>query len=183
MLRSELLVCFCVEVAVVRLWNYQAYDLVLQWQGWKGRASHLSEGSKLGLHLCRRRGLRNCLQEYESEEVGRGLWNSGRAGLGILEFVRGVIVWIIKLWNGIKKKWLWNHQNPCLLNYWWMMGMSKRWGQKGKYGKVDVECWMGRIGNSSGIQLGGSSWVKKLVALRTEISGMWLFDVLFICVV
>ena len=41
---------------------------------------------------------------------------------------------------------------------------------------------MGRIGSGSGIQFGGSPWAKKMIVLRTEISGLWLFDDLFICV-
>ena len=33
-----------------------------------------------------------------------------------------------------------------------------------------------------GIQLGGSSWAKKIVVLRTKISGLWLFYNMFDCV-
>ena len=33
-----------------------------------------------------------------------------------------------------------------------------------------------------GIQLGGLSWAKKMVVLRTKVSGMWLFYTLFVCV-
>ena len=33
-----------------------------------------------------------------------------------------------------------------------------------------------------GIQLGGSSWAKKMVVLRTKVSEMWLFYNLFVCV-
>ena len=32
------------------------------------------------------------------------------------------------------------------------------------------------------IQLGGSSWAKKIVVLRTKVSGMWLFYNLLVCV-
>ena len=34
-----------------------------------------------------------------------------------------------------------------------------------------------------GINFGGSSWVKKMIALRLKISGMGLFDYLFKCIV
>ena len=33
------------------------------------------------------------------------------------------------------------------------------------------------------LQLGGSSWAKKSVVLRTKVSGMRLFDNLFLCVI
>ena len=35
--------------------------------------------------------------------------------------------------------------------------------------------------NDGGIRVGGSSWAKKMVVLRTEFSGMCLFYKLFVC--
>ena len=37
------------------------------------------------------------------------------------------------------------------------------------------EDWLGRKLSSGVIQLGASSWAKKMVVLRTKVSGMWLF--------
>ena len=45
------------------------------------------------------------------------------------------------------------------------------------------EGWLGGKLIDGGIQFGGSSWVKKMVVLRTKISGVWLFYNLYICVV
>ena len=39
---------------------------------------------------------------------------------------------------------------------------------------------MSMKGNGSGIQSGGLSWAKKMVVLRTEVSGIWLFYNFFI---
>ena len=43
------------------------------------------------------------------------------------------------------------------------------------------EGWLGRKLGDEVIQLGGSSWAINMVALRTKISGMWLFYDLLIC--
>ena len=39
----------------------------------------------------------------------------------------------------------------------------------------DVGGWMGMKENGRGIQFDGSSWAKKMVDLKTETSGFWLF--------
>ena len=58
-------------------------------------------------------------------------------------------------------------------------------GGKQKLGRW--ECCSGRrLGGKltdGGIQLGSSSWAKKMIILRTKVSGMWLFYNLFTCVV
>ena len=42
--------------------------------------------------------------------------------------------------------------------------------------------WLGAKLIDGGIQLGGSSWAKNMVVLRTKASGMWLFYNLLVCV-
>ena len=42
--------------------------------------------------------------------------------------------------------------------------------------------WLGGKLIDGGIQFGGSSLAKKMVVLRTKVSGMWLFYNLFLCV-
>ena len=44
------------------------------------------------------------------------------------------------------------------------------------------EGWLGRKMSDGVIQLGCSSWAKRMVVLRTKVSGMWLFYNLLVCV-
>ena len=64
--------------------------------------------------------------------------------------------------------------------WWWL-----RWGENQKVGRWGScpEGWLGGKLIDGGIQFGGSSWAKNMVTLRTKSSGVWLFYILFICVV
>ena len=51
-----------------------------------------------------------------------------------------------------------------------MRARGKRWGQRGTCERIGVESWMGKKWSDWGIQLDDSSWAKKIIVLRTEIS-------------
>ena len=56
----------------------------------------------MGLHQCRKRGLRKVHWEFGYGVVERGLGKIGWAGLGVCEFILGFKIRVVKLSNCVK---------------------------------------------------------------------------------